>query len=246
METKRPDPRLLLASCQQEQEWNQGQLARTAMDADWRLWRYQTPGLVLGCSQKDILAADPARKPVGLDVVTRQAGGGAVLVGPWMLSASVALPNTHTLVSGNLVASYRWLGELYAAVLQELNIAAYAIAPEEARALQQVAPTELAWACYGGFSPWEVVVGQKKIVGLAQVRKRTGVLLVAGLLLDRPDWALLVKALDKPTGDIALLENGNTSCAEQVGRKVSLDEITSRLAYALQNALGHSPITQYP
>eukprot|EP01034_Spumella_vulgaris_P044296 gene44296-55086_t len=38
----------------------------------------------------------------------------------------------------------------------------------------------LGWACYGGYSPWEVVVGRRKLVGLAQVRRRGGVLLVAG------------------------------------------------------------------
>lgn len=242
MDMLRPDPVALLASCRQEQAWNQLQLAQTASDPAWRLWGYQAPGLVLGCSQRNTLGSDPA---AGIEVVSRQAGGGAVLVGPWMLSASVLLPNAHALVPGNLVASYRWLGELYAALLQDLGIAAHAIAPEEARALQQAVPAELAWACYGGFSPWEVVVGQKKIVGLAQVRRRTGVLLVAGLLLDRPDWALLVQAMDKPATHTALLENGTTSCAQQLRREVALPEIVAPLAHALQNALGHPGHTQH-
>lgn len=241
MDMLRPDPVSLLASCLQEQDWNQRQLAQTAHDPVWRLWGYQAPGLVLGCSQRNSLSADSA----AIEVVSRQAGGGAVLVGPWMLSASVVLPNAHALVPGNLVASYRWLGELYAALLQDLGIAAHALAPDEARALQQAVPTELAWACYGGFSPWEVVVGQKKIVGLAQVRRRTGVLLVAGLLLDRPDWALLVRAMDKPATHAALLEDGTTSCAQQLGRKVPLPEIDSALAHALQNAIGHAGNTQH-
>ena len=242
MDMLRPDPVSLLASCLQEQDWNQRQLAQTAHDPVWRLWGYQAPGLVLGCSQRNALGSGPA---AAIEVVSRQAGGGAVLVGPWMLSASVVLPNAHALVPGNLVASYRWLGELYAALLQDLGIAAHALAPEEARALQQAVPTELAWACYGGFSPWEVVVGQKKIVGLAQVRRRTGVLLVAGLLLDRPDWALLVRAMDKPATHAALLEDGTTSCAQQLGRKVPLPEIDSALAHALQNAIDHAGNTQH-
>lgn len=242
MDMLRPDPVLLLASCLQEQDWNQRQLEQAANDPVWRLWGYQAPGLVLGCSQRNALGSGPA---AAIEVVSRQAGGGAVLVGPWMLSASVVLPNAHALVPGNLVASYRWLGELYAALLQDLGIAAHAIAPEEARALQQTVPTELAWACYGGFSPWEVVVGQKKIVGLAQVRRRTGVLLVAGLLLDRPDWALLARAMDKPATHTALLEDGTTSCAQQLGRKVSLSEIDSALAHALQHAIDHAGNAQH-
>jgi lipoate-protein ligase A len=245
MQIRRPDPVSLLASCLQEQTWNQRQLAQTANDPVWRLWGYQTPGLVLGCSQRNAVSTNPAREHAGIDVVSRQAGGGAVLVGPWMLSASVVLPNAHALISGNLVASYRWLGEMYASLLQDLGIAAHAIAPEEARELQQAASAELAWACYGGFSPWEVVVGRKKIVGLAQVRRRTGVLLVAGLLLDRPAWTLLVRAMDKPARHIALLENGTTSCVEQLKRKVLLPEIVFPLAHALQNAIENSSNAQH-
>lgn len=244
MEMPRPDSVSSLASCQQEQLWNQRQLGQTAIDPAWQLWAYQTPGLVLGCSQKNAISTDPAREPAGIEVVSRQAGGGAVLVGPWMLSVSVVLPNAHALVSGNLVASYRWLGELYASLLQDLGVAAHAITPEEARALHQAVPAELAWACYGGFSPWEVVVGQKKIVGLAQVRKRTGALLVAGLLLDRPDWNLLVRTMGKPAPHAALLENGTTSCAQQLGRDLSLPEIVAPFAHALQNAIEHSGNTQ--
>jgi len=241
MDMLRPDPISLLASCLQEQDWNQQQLVQTAHDPVWRLWGYQEPGLVLGCSQRNALGSSPA---AAIEVVSRQAGGGAVLVGPWMLSASVVLPNAHALVSGNLVASYRWLGELYAALLQDMGIAAHAIVPEEARVLQQTVPTELAWACYGGFSPWEVVVGKKKIVGLAQVRRRTGVLLVAGLLLDRPDWALLAQTMDKSATHAALLEDGTTSCTQQLGRKVLLPEVVPALAHALRNATDGAGNTQ--
>ena len=245
MDMLRTDPVFLLDSCQQEQDWNQRQLAQTANDPVWRLWGYQTPGLVLGCSQKNAISANLAHEPDGIDTVSRQAGGGAVLVGPWMVSASVVLPNTHALISGNLVASYRWLGEMYASLLQNLGVAAHAITPEEAKELQQAASAELAWACYGGFSPWEVVVGKKKIVGLAQVRRRTGVLLVAGLLLDRSDWTLLARAMDKPVCHTALLENGTTSCKEQLKRKVMLLEIVCPLAHALQNTIENSSNVQH-
>jgi lipoate---protein ligase len=240
MDALRPDPVLLLKSCRQEQAWNQRQLEQPVGTPVWRLWGYQTPGLVLGCAQKNAISSDPAQQLLGIDAIGRQAGGGAVLAGPWMLSASVLLPNAHALVSGNLVASYRWLGELYAALLQDLGIAAHAIAPAEARVLQQAVPAELGWACFGGFSPWEVVVGRKKIVGLAQVRRRTGVMLVAGLLLDRPDWQLLVRSMAQPASHAAMLEAGTTSCTEQLGQERPLPEIASSLAHALQDAIGYS------
>ena len=78
----------------------------------------------------------------------------------------------------------------------------------------------------------------------AGVRRRTGVLLVAGLLLDRPDWALLARAMDKPVTHAALLEDGTTSCTQQLGRKVLLPEIVPALAHALRNATNGAGYTQ--
>ena len=78
--------------------------------------------------------------------------------------------------------------------------------PWRGRSLQQEATdADFGWACFGGYSAWEVVVGRQKIVGLAQVRKRTGTLLVAGLLLERPHWEWLGEVLQKPPSDIVAL-----------------------------------------
>jgi lipoate-protein ligase A len=51
-----------------------------------------------------------------------------------------------------------------------------------ARAAQAV-PGPAADACFGGMSPWEVLAGGRKVVGLSQTRRRTGALLQAGVLL---------------------------------------------------------------
>ncbi|SFV14219.1 lipoate--protein ligase family protein [Pseudoduganella namucuonensis] len=224
----------VLATCHDEQAWNARQLAGPADGPAMQLWRYDAPAVVLGCSQRALLAGGTAG---GIDLVLRQAGGGAVLTGPWMLSASVLLPHGHPLASEQLVHSYRWLGELYAGVLRSLGIAAHAITPDEARALQRDAGERLAWACYGGYSPWEVVVGRRKIVGLAQVRRRGGVLLVAGLQLARPDWLLLTRALGRPDSEAAALAACNTSCEEEAGGEDWLDAVAAPLRRALSYAL---------
>ncbi|MES2263235.1 MAG: lipoate--protein ligase [Pseudomonadota bacterium] len=221
--------------CHEEQRWNERRLAQTVHVPALRLWSYRAPGVVLGCSQRAHYER-LSRGDAGIDIVARQAGGGAVLTGPWMLSASIVLPHGHPLASPNLVHSYRWLGELYAAVLRRRGIAAHAINPAEAARLQ--AGTQAPdWACYGGYSPWEVVVGQRKIVGLAQVRRRTGVLLVAGLLLEQPDWSLLSRAMGQPPADADALFSCTTSCAQQRGPGDWLDEIAGPLRRALDYAL---------
>lgn len=229
---------VILASCEEEQAWNRQVLNETVSAPVLRLWRYDRPSLVLGCSQRNAVTPSQVDERAGIPATVRQAGGGAVLAGPWMLSASVALPNAHPLVTRNLVESYRWIGELYAQVLRNAGIAAHALPAEEASALQQRSlDAGLGWACFGGFSPWEVVAGGRKIVGLAQVRKRTGALFVAGLLVENPDWPLLCQAMDKPPTYTAGLRAATTSCAEELGRALSPDEFATPLFRTLLEAI---------
>ena len=226
------------ASCHTEQVWNRAQLAQPVLAPALRLWTYHAPAVVLGCAQSSLAPLLGKASMAPVDSVVRQTGGGAVLVGPWMLSVSIALPPDHALVEGSLSNSYRWLGELFASLLQRCGIAAHAITPEQARTLQQEATdTDLGWACFGGYSPWEVVVGRQKIVGLAQARKRTGSLLVAGLLLERPHWEWLGEVLQKPPSDIVALAARTTSCAQQSRYAWSLAQIATPLSLALTEAL---------
>src|SRR5688500_3310555 len=78
-----------------EQAWNEQQLAQPVRSARARLWLYDRPALVLGRSQHVLLPSLDAGRHC---IVERTAGGGAVLVGPWMLSASVVLPSAHRLL----------------------------------------------------------------------------------------------------------------------------------------------------
>jgi len=50
------------------------------------------------------------------------------------------------------------------------------------------------WACFASLSYGELVgPANRKIVGLAQVRRRKGTAICAGLLLGQPDWPRLVR-----------------------------------------------------
>jgi lipoate-protein ligase A len=119
------------------------------------------------------------------------------------------------------------------------QVAAHAISPEETRVLKQRNDLgdELAWACYGGLSPWEVVVGQRKLVGLAQVRRSTGILLVAGLLLSQPDWSVLCEAMQRPITLALQLHDRTTSLQEETHTGLGLSDMTEPLTVALSAAL---------
>lgn len=219
-----------------EQQWNAEQLASPVTEPRLRLWTYRVPGVVLGCSQTALRQGLDASSALAGSVVQRGSGGGAVLTGPWMVSASIVLPPDHPLLGHGTLSSYRWLGALHAGLLRDAGVKAYAIPPEEVRLRQ--ADARLKWACYGGVSPWEVVVGARKIVGLAQLRKRTGVLITSGTLIAQPDWPLLCEALGQPPADAGLLGDCTTSYAEQLGAPVLAEVLAERLHHMLIDVLG--------
>jgi lipoate-protein ligase A len=220
----------------EEQAWNAAQLREPVTEPRVRLWTYRAPGVVLGCSQTALRERLVTGHALAGSVVQRGSGGGAVLTGPWMVSASVVLPPGHPLLGRSTLSSYRWLGALHAGLLRDAGIPAYAIPPEEVRL--RPGDARLKWACYGGLSPWEVVVGSRKIVGLAQLRRRTGVLLTSGTLIAPPDWSLLCGALGQAAGDAALLDDCTTSFAQQLGAPVLAEVLAERLHHMLTDVLG--------
>ncbi|HMO45223.1 MAG TPA: ligase [Rubrivivax sp.] len=216
-----------------EQQWNERQLRASPRRAAWRLWLYDAPAVVLGCSQPRLAAG--ARGD--LQLLLRRSGGGAVLAGPWMLGLSVALPSGHALVSASAVESYRWLGELLGQWLRDSGIRRARAVPAGAAPVRPAAP-ELDWACFASLSPWEIAAGEGKIAGLAQVRRRELILLVAGILLAPPDWLLLTSSLAKPPQHAAALTERSTSWAQQSGANPDREAVAGALGRQLAERLG--------
>lgn len=229
-------PALTLARASAEQAWNARQLAAPFTAPRVRVWSYPAPGVVFGCAQAALHEQAAGAAHTDCELVQRRAGGGAVLVGPWMLSSSVLLPPGHRLLDGGTVASYRWLGVLHAGLLRDFGVPAHALPPDEVS--RRPADPTLAWACFGGLSPWEVVADGRKIVGLAQLRARHGVLLTTGTLLSRPDWPLLCRALGRAPDEAARLAAVTTSCAEQLGTGVHIETLAEALQQMLADVLG--------
>jgi lipoate---protein ligase len=193
---------------------------------------------VLGCSQRLQREAAQQRLKGRAELLVRESGGGAVLTGPWLVAVSVVLPPGHPWLAGGLLESYRQLGQLHGAALAAFGIAARALAPQELPRVQQaigVRPVD--WACFGSLSPWEVVSADgRKLVGLAQRRRQSGVLLVAGTLLDVPDWPLLCDALGQ-SQEAQLLRQRTVSGAELAQRQIPPEQFAEVLTQGLEHAL---------
>lgn len=227
---------LTLVRATAEQDWNTRQLATPVTVPRVRVWAYPAPGVVFGCAQAALHGEALRAARTQCELVQRRAGGGAVLTGPWMLSSSIVLPPQHRLLAGGTVTSYRWLGILHAGLLRDFGIAAHALAPDELA--RRPSDPALAWACFGGLSPWEVIAGGRKLVGLAQLRRQQGVLLTTGTLLQRPDWSLLCRALGRPDDDVARLDAATTSCADQLGTSIHIETLADSLQQMLTDVLG--------
>lgn len=193
---------------------------------------------MLGCSQR-ALRDDIERRLHGrAELTVRESGGGAVLTGPWLVSVSVVLPPEHPWVCNGLIDSYRHLGQLHVEVLKEFGVAARALPPQELpRAHEANAVSTVNWACFGGLSPWELVNAEgRKLVGLAQRRCRSGVLLVAGTLVGPVDWALLCDAMDYRQHE-SLLRHGTVSAQEMAGGPIEPERFAAVLTQWLEREL---------
>ncbi len=154
--------------------------------------RVDRPALVVGRAAADAGVDEAACRAAGVPVLHRRSGGGPVLWDADLLALDIVLPRGHPLAGDDVVAAYAWLGEALAAALRSLGLPARTVGIAEARAAE---PHPLAArACFGALSPFEVVAEGRKVVGLAQVRRRAGTLFQAGipLTLDADSLAALL------------------------------------------------------
>ncbi|MDE2119139.1 MAG: ligase [Betaproteobacteria bacterium] len=235
-----PERRPAAAEAAREQAWNQARLRGPPSRPRWRTWRYRAPAVVLGAGQAELAdAAAVGAAAQGVAVLRRRAGGGAVLVGPWMLGLSVVLPAAHAHARGGPLPAYRWLGEALAAALTEMVQAPCRSVPPG-----ELAPGERAardWACFGAMAPWEVACGGRKICGLAQVRTRDAVLLVGGVLLQAPDWELLCRVLGQPASEARRLRGATCDCASLAPGGMDAGRLHQGVRTALARSLRQAP-----
>lgn len=189
-----------------------------------RWYRSTSTAVVLGRGQAPLVAGHSP----DVEVLTRFSGGGAVLMDPSLLALDVLLPTGHPWLDGDLGAVFPRVGRLWADALHDLGVDGATVhdGPATARRRGDARERLLAAVCYATLGRGEVLVGGRKIVGLAQRRRRPGALVQCGLLR-RWDPAPLLAALGGDPGDPVVL-----------GAAVGLDEVLAGVAAARNRVPG--------
>jgi lipoate-protein ligase A len=209
-----------------------------------RWYEFQPPALLLGSSQRPGEVDLTACAAVGIPVHRRRSGGGVVL-GDSLLLLDLALPPDDPLYTGDVAESYRWLGAVWAAALGGLGIPARVADIATARADARLIDPLLRRVCFGGLSPYEVTVGRRKVVGLAQVRRRAGALIQAGVYLR---WApeRTAALMAATTAERATLTDRLRSrvvgLQELAGRQPPAGALTRQVDLALESIAGLLPV----
>ncbi|WP_432472252.1 lipoate--protein ligase family protein [Amphritea sp. HPY] len=201
----------------QEQQVITDYLEKGVAKPSFLLWQYQTPAIIMGCSQRPDEEQLHRAEQAGLPIMRRGSGGGAVLAGPWMLSFTVFIPTGHQVAELNLIEIFGWLEQIWIAALESVGVACKGVDKPLIDYSKQVSKQhEIDWACYAALSHGEVVsLDNRKLVGLAQIRKRKGIALVSGLHLSSCDWSLLSHVVVNRPEQGGILESLNCD-AEQL------------------------------
>jgi lipoate-protein ligase A len=208
-----------------------------------RWYEFRPPALLLGSSQRPGEVDLAACAAAGIPVHRRRSGGGLVLSDSLLL-LDLALPPDDPLYMGDVTESYRWLGEVWAAALGALGITARVVDISSARADAQLLDLLLRRVCFGGLSPYEVAVGQQKVVGLAQARRRTGALIQAGVYLRwAPErTAALVAASTAERATLTTqLRARVAGLQELAAHQPPADEVMRQVGLALETRAGLIP-----
>lgn len=133
-----------------------------------RLYGWEPMCLSLGYGQRTRDVDADRLRSNGWDLVRRPTGGKAILHGD-ELTYSVSIPRDHELAQGDVVESYRRISEALLMTLWVLQI-------EPQSQKQPRGNRDLGPVCFEVPSHYEITAYGKKLIGSAQVRRKTGIL----------------------------------------------------------------------
>ncbi len=195
-----------------------------------RFFSWDPPTVSLGYGQRlDPAINVEACRQFGVGLVRRPTGGSAIY------HDTLEREVTYSVVaragdfdgSGDLLETYRWIGEGLTAGLRRLGV------PAEMVPVKPSDPSAMPVFCFARTGSYEVEVTGKKLVGSAQ-RRQSGAFLQHGSVLLGADVARL-RLLFPQEGDPL---SGMTTLEKMLGRHPTFGEVVEALAAGLRETHG--------
>ncbi len=201
-----------------------------------RFFSWQPACLSLGQAQPAADADLDRLRARGWDLVRRPTGGRAILHTD-ELTYSIALPDDHPLVAGDIVASYRRLSAALLNGLEQLGLQASAD-----RRLERLSENSKGPVCFEVPSDYEITSGGRKLIGSAQVRRSGGVLQHGSLPLTG-DISRICEALTFPDDAAratarARVRERATTLEEVLGQTITWEAAAAAMAAAFAATFG--------
>jgi lipoyl(octanoyl) transferase len=195
-----------------------------------RFYEWERPTLSLGQHQKVELAADlDFCRAHRIEIVHRPTGGRAVLHDQ-ELTYAVVSSDKDIFSSTSVLGTYKQIARGLCRGLRRLGVkAVLADAPTHALEAPQN-PVTVKHPCFNSPSKYELMVGQRKLVGSAQKRLQRGFLQHGSLLLD-----CSIPVLARATrGDERALAQSITTLREVLGRPANRREVEQALLEGME------------
>jgi lipoyl(octanoyl) transferase len=199
-----------------------------------RFYGWQPACLSLGFRQEwDLVDFDRCTE-LGWDVVRRPTGGRAILHVD-ELTYSVCAPISEPRVHGSVLESYERLAQALLAGLKQIGLE-----PAKAQPYYEDHGPQ-GPACYDGPSNYEITIGQRKLLGSAQMRKQ-GVVLQHGTLplygdINRIAEALWFEMPGQRTAMAVRLGYRAITLELALGRRVSFEEAAEAMVHGFTQTL---------
>ena len=186
-------------------------------DAFLRLYRFDPPCLSLGRNEAAGGYDRAAITRLGVDVVRRPTGGGAV----WHeheVTYAVAAP----------IAMFGGLREAYHAIHARLAAALHALGADAALASDRETadPPDRPGPCFARSVGGEILVGGRKLVGSAQARRGAAFLQHGSILLEGSQEVITGVSREPRAA------SGATTLSAELGRRVTWDEVADAVVRA--------------
>jgi lipoate-protein ligase A len=215
--------------------WNmaldEATLQRAAPDAvtTLRFFDWERPAITIGYAidAPASLFLDECERR-GVPVVRRVTGGGIVLHGS-DLTYAVTFPRSAIAPGEGLIETYRTINRAFADALQRFGV-------ESALLDEATKSGRPAGACFARPTRYDLVVGDKKLVGNAQRRRGQWLLNHGSMLLDDGYRALLPLLRDE--AEAAAFAENSVTLSSLVRTLPSRDDLIGAIAESFGNALG--------